>query len=134
MYWLLLNMYSENFGFGLGRVYYSGHLYKSEEVIILHACIPFVPTVRLSGLMYFKTTDNGRGSTNSTSVWATEKTIANEMPVTLAVQGFAMPFEWARDVRSEDITIQPLATQLCLGARCKASQLANLRLSCIKTM
>ena len=34
MYWPLLNMYSENFGFGLGGFYYWGDLFKSGEVII----------------------------------------------------------------------------------------------------
>ena len=33
MYWPLLNMYSENFGFGPGGFYYWGYLYKSGEVI-----------------------------------------------------------------------------------------------------
>ena len=33
MYWPLLNMYSENFGFGPGGFYYKGYLYKSEEGI-----------------------------------------------------------------------------------------------------
>ena len=35
-YWPLLNMYSENFGFGLGGFYYWGDLFKSEEVIRNH--------------------------------------------------------------------------------------------------
>ena len=36
MYWSLLNMYSENFRFGLGGFYYWGDLFKSGEVIKLN--------------------------------------------------------------------------------------------------
>ena len=44
MYWPLLNMYSENLGFGPGGFCYQGDLYKSGEVIIhidihMYTCI-----------------------------------------------------------------------------------------------